>query len=162
MSFLIIVVLLILIFLLYKLWKSTKKSDEEYIKRINKLKEKEDDYISILGYAPSNMNNKGTFVWDHPDECMRKNVDNFIWSNHVFGSYVNSFNSDEDFTLVRMPKCITYIKKKEFENPEEYDDKARQLLGFKTSSEFDNTGLDDEDNLENKTEKITDTPQSEN
>ena len=175
MSFIIIgsiVVLFLLIFLLYKLWKSINESDEEYTKVINELKKKiendsnprtniYDNYIIIEGYVPSTINTEGTFVWDHVDQCATKDLDNFIWTNHVFGSYVNSFNSDEDFTLIRMPKCTTYIKKKGFEKPEEYDDKACEVFGFtktdKRFSGFDNMGLDDD-----KKEEITEPSQSEN
>ena len=90
-----------------------------------------DNYIIIPGYIPNNINNKNTFVYDHDDECMRKNVDNFIWSNHVFGSFVNCFNSDEEFTLIPMPKCTTYIKKKTLKNTDNHDIKAAEILGIK-------------------------------
>ena len=93
-----------------------------------------DDYIVIDGYIPTNIKNKNTFTWDHVDTLMDNKTQNFIWSGHVFGAYVNSFDDNEDFTLTELPRCTTYIRKRwEPETFSKFDDKVKNILGIKKS-----------------------------
>ena len=109
-----------------------KSNIKDLEKEIEELK-KDDGYIRIRGYVPTEINNKDTFTYDHVDQCIAKNPKNFICTSYGWGAFVDSFDSNKDFTLTKLRGASTYIKEYEYEQNDKdiYDDKAEKILGVK-------------------------------
>lgn len=95
----------------YKQQSNYSKEEQDLFnlitKKVNKVA---NDYIIISGYIPTKIDTK-TFTWDHAPTLMQRGVKNFVWTKLMWAGYVDCFDSDSDFTLIKAPGCTTYIKK---------------------------------------------------